>query len=182
MIQFSKYFKINNSRLHLIPPLLKKITNSNVPTSVKYPKLERRNYAVLSNKDISFFSSILESNQIITDGDELSTFNRDWTGSLLGKIVACLINYSYNFFIIKTTCFLFTGSSQLLLKPKTTKQVSQILSYCHQHKIAVVPQGGNTGLFGGSVPVFDEVILSLGIFFFFVIIRCVIFLTRESQQ
>jgi FAD/FMN-containing dehydrogenase len=27
--------------------------------------------------------------------------------------------------------------------------------------LAVVPQGGNTGLVGGSVPVFDEVILSL---------------------
>jgi FAD/FMN-containing dehydrogenase len=27
--------------------------------------------------------------------------------------------------------------------------------------LAVVPQGGNTGLVGGSVPVFDEVVLSL---------------------
>jgi FAD/FMN-containing dehydrogenase len=27
----------------------------------------------------------------------------------------------------------------------------------------VVPQAGNTGLVGGSVPVFDEVILSLGL-------------------
>lgn len=28
-------------------------------------------------------------------------------------------------------------------------------------RLAVVPQGGNTGLVGGSVPVFDEVVLSL---------------------
>lgn len=28
--------------------------------------------------------------------------------------------------------------------------------------LAVVPQGGNTGLVGGSIPVFDEVIVSLG--------------------
>jgi D-lactate dehydrogenase (cytochrome) len=27
--------------------------------------------------------------------------------------------------------------------------------------LAVVPQGGNTGLVGGSVPVFDEIVLSL---------------------
>lgn len=27
--------------------------------------------------------------------------------------------------------------------------------------MAVVPQGGNTGLVGGSVPVFDEIVLSL---------------------
>lgn len=36
-------------------------------------------------------------------------------------------------------------------------QVSQILKYCNSRCLAVVPQGGNTGLVGGSVPVFDEV-------------------------
>lgn len=36
-------------------------------------------------------------------------------------------------------------------------QVSQILKYCNSRHIAVVPQGGNTGLVGGSIPVFDEV-------------------------
>ena len=39
--------------------------------------------------------------------------------------------------------------------------MSQILAYCNQNNIAVVPQGGNTGLVGGSVPLFDEVILSM---------------------
>lgn len=47
-----------------------------------------------------------------------------------------------------------------MLKPKTTEQVSEILKYCNKHDIAVCVQGGNTGLVGGSVPVFDEVILS----------------------
>ena len=37
-------------------------------------------------------------------------------------------------------------------------QVSQILKYCNSRDLPVVPQGGNTGLVGGSVPVFDEVI------------------------
>lgn len=37
-------------------------------------------------------------------------------------------------------------------------QVSQILQYCDSRRLAVVPQGGNTGLVGGSVPVFDEVL------------------------
>nr|XP_034989598.1 D-2-hydroxyglutarate dehydrogenase, mitochondrial isoform X3 [Zootoca vivipara]XP_034989599.1 D-2-hydroxyglutarate dehydrogenase, mitochondrial isoform X3 [Zootoca vivipara] len=32
--------------------------------------------------------------------------------------------------------------------------------YCHERNLAVNPQGGNTGLVGGSVPVFDEIILS----------------------
>lgn len=37
-------------------------------------------------------------------------------------------------------------------------QVSKILFYCNSRRLAVVPQGGNTGLVGGSVPVFDEVL------------------------
>ena len=36
-------------------------------------------------------------------------------------------------------------------------QVSQLLRHCNERQLAVVPQGGNTGLVGGSVPVFDEV-------------------------
>uniref|UniRef100_UPI0029533A67 D-2-hydroxyglutarate dehydrogenase, mitochondrial-like n=1 Tax=Panthera onca TaxID=9690 RepID=UPI0029533A67 len=34
------------------------------------------------------------------------------------------------------------------------------LRHCHERNLAVNPQGGNTGMVGGSVPVFDEVILS----------------------
>lgn len=49
----------------------------------------------------------------------------------------------------------------MVLKPESTKEVSQILAYCNQRKLAVCPQGGNTGLVGGSVPVYDEIVLSL---------------------
>ncbi|KAL2348577.1 hypothetical protein Fmac_002577 [Flemingia macrophylla] len=52
----------------------------------------------------------------------------------------------------------YKGSSKLLLQPRTTDQK---LKYCNSRSSAVVPQGGNTGLVGGSVPVFDEVIVSL---------------------
>ena len=38
-------------------------------------------------------------------------------------------------------------------------QVSHLLRYCDSRSLAIVPQGGNTGLVGGSVPVFDEVII-----------------------
>ena len=54
----------------------------------------------------------------------------------------------------------YRGQSSLVLKPSSTSEVSSILKYCHEHALAVVPQGGNTGLVGGSVPVFDEVVLS----------------------
>jgi len=53
-----------------------------------------------------------------------------------------------------------SGSSSLVLRPKTTAEVSEILRYCNDRRLAVVPQGGNTGLVGGSIAVFDEVVVS----------------------
>lgn len=50
----------------------------------------------------------------------------------------------------------------MVLKPKTNAEVAAILEYCNNEKLALVPQGGNTGLVGGSNPIFDEVILSMG--------------------
>ena len=47
-----------------------------------------------------------------------------------------------------------------MLRPKTTDEVSQLLRYCNDRKLAICPQGGNTGLVGGSVPVFDEIVIS----------------------
>jgi len=35
-----------------------------------------------------------------------------------------------------------------------------VLKYCNSRRLAVVPQGGNTGLVAGGIPVFDEIILS----------------------
>lgn len=54
----------------------------------------------------------------------------------------------------------FLGASQVVLRPKSTEEVSAILKYCNEKKLAVVPQGGNTGLVGGSVSVFDEIVIS----------------------
>ena len=46
----------------------------------------------------------------------------------------------------------YQGISPLILKPINTQMVSEILAFCNEFKIGVVPQGGNTGLVGGSVP------------------------------
>jgi FAD/FMN-containing dehydrogenase len=48
-----------------------------------------------------------------------------------------------------------------VLTPTTTEEISKILKYCSDKNLAVVPQGGNTGLVGGSVPLYDEIVLSL---------------------
>jgi FAD/FMN-containing dehydrogenase len=55
----------------------------------------------------------------------------------------------------------YQGRSTLLLKPQTTAQVSAILAICNQTGNAIVPQGGNTGLVGGQIPLNGEILLSL---------------------
>ncbi|CAG8457336.1 6300_t:CDS:2 [Acaulospora colombiana] len=90
----------------------------------------------ITQEDISFFRSVLPSNCLVVDNqDELLSYNTDWLRKYRGK-------------------------SRLVAKPKTTEQVSKLMKYCNDRKLAIVPQGGNTGLVGGSVPVFDEIIIN----------------------
>ncbi|KAI8109400.1 hypothetical protein M9434_000684 [Picochlorum sp. BPE23] len=98
---------------------------------------ERGNFKVVDEKDVSYFKQLLGAGSVVyQNAFDLEAYNRDW----LGK---------------------YRGNSSLVLKPKSTDEVSHVLSYCHEHSIALAPQGGNTGLVGGSVPVFDEVVLSM---------------------
>ena len=97
-------------------------------------KFQRLPFKTLDQSDLNFFNNILPKHSVLTD--DLSFYNTDWSRK-------------------------FTGHSKLVLKPTTTQQISEILKYCNNNKIAVVPQSGNTGLVGGSVPVFDEIIISL---------------------
>lgn len=97
-------------------------------------KIKRKNYKILNNNDLNYFKTILPIESILTES--LEAYNKDWSGK-------------------------FQGNSKLVLKPKTSEEISKILSYCNQEKIAVNPQSGNTGLVGGSVPVHEEIIISL---------------------
>ena len=56
---------------------------------------------------------------------------------------------------------LFHGRSPLVLRPGSTAEVSAICQLASAHNIALVPQGGNTGLVGGQTPHHGEVVVSL---------------------
>src|SRR5580700_1898333 len=56
---------------------------------------------------------------------------------------------------------LFHGHSPLILRPGSTAEVSAICKLATEHKIALVPQGGNTGLVGGQTPHNGEVVVSM---------------------
>src|SRR6267143_6586643 len=56
---------------------------------------------------------------------------------------------------------LFHGRSALVLRPGSTAEVSAICKLATEHRIALVPQGGNTGLVGGQTPHNGEVVVSM---------------------
>jgi FAD/FMN-containing dehydrogenase len=58
----------------------------------------------------------------------------------------------------------FTGNALAVLRPADTAEVAALVRLCVQHRVAIVPQGGNTGLVLGSVPDSSghAVLLSLG--------------------
>jgi D-lactate dehydrogenase (cytochrome) len=56
---------------------------------------------------------------------------------------------------------LFHGRSPLVLRPGSTTEVAAICKLASEHRIALVPQGGNTGLVGGQTPHNGEVVVSL---------------------
>ncbi|MBK1969502.1 FAD-binding oxidoreductase [Brevundimonas diminuta] len=53
----------------------------------------------------------------------------------------------------------WTGETPLLLQPRTTEEVARAVEICARHGVAVVTQGGGTGLVGGQIP-YGEVLLS----------------------
>ena len=55
----------------------------------------------------------------------------------------------------------FHGEARAVVRPASTSEVAAILQACATAGVGVVPQGGNTGLVGGSVPRGGEVVLSL---------------------
>ncbi len=106
------------------------------PVAGTAPALERGAYATLTEAVLEVFRGIVGAANVLTSAEDLAGHNRDWMGK-------------------------YEGASQLALRPKTTEEVSRVMKHCHERGLAVVPQGGNTGLVGGSVPVFDEVVVSM---------------------
>ena len=47
---------------------------------------------------------------------------------------------------------LFRGQAQAVVRPGSTAEVSAVVALCAEAGVAVVPQGGNTGMCGGGVP------------------------------
>jgi FAD/FMN-containing dehydrogenase len=57
----------------------------------------------------------------------------------------------------------YCAAAECVVRPASTAEVAAVVALCAREEVAVVPQGGNTGLVGGSVPsgASREVVLSL---------------------
>lgn len=80
--------------------------------------------------------SDLVGSQNVIVGDDTSAYVVDWTGR-------------------------YVGSTPAVVRPASTDDVAEIIRICRRHAVAVVPQGGNTGMVGGSVPLNGEIVLSM---------------------
>ncbi|TVY50949.1 putative D-lactate dehydrogenase, mitochondrial [Lachnellula cervina] len=112
-------------------------------TSETYPEIKRDSkFAEITEDHVKFFKQLLGKDSAIIDGvtkdatDDIEPFNGDWMRK-------------------------YRGHTKLVLKPGSTEEVSKVLKYCNDNMLAVVPQGGNSGLVGGSVPVFDEIVINM---------------------
>ena len=75
---------------------------------------------------------------LITDAERMHSYLSDWRNA-------------------------YRGRAALVLRPATSEEVAQVVRLCHEAGVAIVPQGGNTGLCGGSIPDASgtQVVLSL---------------------
>lgn len=55
----------------------------------------------------------------------------------------------------------YSGQPLAVIRPANTKEVSDIVTACAAAGVAIVPQGGHTGLCGGATPVRGELVISL---------------------
>ncbi|KAL8953839.1 MAG: hypothetical protein Q9222_000348 [Ikaeria aurantiellina] len=108
-----------------------------------YPNVKRDSrYTQLNLGHVQYFKDLLGNDSAIIDGvsgdasADLESFNSDWMRK-------------------------YKGYSKLVIKPGSAEQLSKVLKYCNDHMLALVPQGGNSGLVGGSVPVHDEIVINM---------------------
>ena len=57
----------------------------------------------------------------------------------------------------------YAGTGIAVVRPASTEEVSRVVALCASEGIAIVPQAGNTGLVGGSIPTGKrrEIVLSV---------------------
>jgi len=103
-----------------------------VANLIKFVQME---YKQLNIDDISFLKKVIGVNFVFTDEEKLAEYSHDETEDLFYP-------------------------PEVVLKPKTSDEIADVLKYCNAENIPVTPCGGRTGLSGGSLPIYGGVALS----------------------
>ena len=82
---------------------------------------------MINGNFISRLNVIVGPAGIITDADDIDPYVRDWRGNYQGRAMA-------------------------VVRPANTGEVAAVVKLCAETNTPIVPQGGNTGMVGGSVP------------------------------
>ncbi len=93
-------------------------------------------YNKVSETQIKQFKSIVGEPFVIIDSEEMEAYSHDYTEDL-------------RFY------------PEVVVKPKTSTEVSEILIICNNNNIPVTPRGAGTGLSGGALPIHGGVILAM---------------------
>jgi FAD/FMN-containing dehydrogenase len=80
--------------------------------------------------------AVVGAQHVLVDADLRAGYEIDWTGR-------------------------YRGSTPCVVRPGSVDEVAAVVRLCGERGAAIVPQGGNTGLVGGGVPLDGEVVLSL---------------------
>ena len=67
------------------------------------------------------------------------------------------LDYSHDEFSLSN----IAKEPEVVVKPVSTEEVSEILCLANRERIPVTPRGGATGLCGGCVPIYEGIVLSL---------------------
>jgi glycolate oxidase len=93
-------------------------------------------YSPVTSDIVGSLQEIVGESGVLTDPHEVEGYSHDETSGLLAH-------------------------PEIVLKPSSTQQVSQVLALAQKERVPVTPRGGGTGLSGGSVPLVGGIVLSL---------------------
>jgi FAD/FMN-containing dehydrogenase len=92
--------------------------------------------AVLEPRMVEALRTVVGHAHVVVEPEVMASYGIDWTGR-------------------------FAGQPSAVIRPGDTDEVAAVVTLCREAGIALVPQGGNTGLVGGGVPLAGEAVLSL---------------------
>ncbi|MCW2241096.1 FAD-binding oxidoreductase [Azospirillum canadense] len=76
---------------------------------------------------VADLESVVGAAQVLRDAGDTEPFLADWRGR-------------------------YRGTALCVVRPASTAEVAAVVRLCAEHRVPLVPQGGNTGVVGGAIP------------------------------